>query len=56
MLAAMMQEHERGAGTWQAEWETLPQLLRLTGSARRSCASCSPGLEVDPEKMRATWT
>ena len=33
MLAAMAQEHERGAGTWQAEWETLPALLRLTGSA-----------------------
>ena len=33
MLAAMGQEHERGAGGWQAEWETLLELLRLTGSA-----------------------
>jgi 3-carboxy-cis,cis-muconate cycloisomerase len=33
MLAAMPQELERAAGAWQAEWETLSDLLRLTGSA-----------------------
>ena len=26
MLAAMPQEHERGLGLWQAEWETLPEI------------------------------
>ena len=51
MLAAMMQEHERGAGTWQAEWETLPQLLRLTGSSAAILGELLSGLEVDPEKM-----
>ena len=30
---AMEQEHERAAGAWQAEWGTLTDLLRLTGSA-----------------------
>jgi 3-carboxy-cis,cis-muconate cycloisomerase len=53
MLAAMAHEHERGAGTWQAEWETLPQLLALTGSAAAILRELLPGLEVDPEKMRA---
>ena len=53
MFAAMAQEHERGAGTWQAEWETLPALLRLTGSAAALVRELLAGLEVDPEKMRA---
>jgi 3-carboxy-cis,cis-muconate cycloisomerase len=53
MLGAMMQEHERGAGTWQAEWETLPALLRLTGSAAALVRELFAGLEVDAEKMRS---
>jgi 3-carboxy-cis,cis-muconate cycloisomerase len=51
MFGAMMQEHERGAGTWQAEWETLPALLRLTGSAAALVRELLAGLEVDAEKM-----
>jgi 3-carboxy-cis,cis-muconate cycloisomerase len=53
MLAAMGQEHERGAGGWQAEWETLTVLLRLTGSAAALVRELLSGLEVDAEKMRA---
>jgi 3-carboxy-cis,cis-muconate cycloisomerase len=52
MLGAMIQEHERGAGTWQAEWETLPQLLRLTGSSAAILKELLTGLEADPEMMR----
>ncbi len=52
MLAAMGQDHERGAGTWQAEWDTLPALLRLTGSAAALVRELLAGLEVDGEKMR----
>jgi 3-carboxy-cis,cis-muconate cycloisomerase len=33
MLAAMVQEHERGLGGWHAEWETLPQILLLASGA-----------------------
>jgi 3-carboxy-cis,cis-muconate cycloisomerase len=33
MLACMEQELERAAGAWQAEWGTMSELLRLTGSA-----------------------
>jgi 3-carboxy-cis,cis-muconate cycloisomerase len=53
MLAAMGQEHERAAGNWQAEWETLPELLRLTGSAAAIVKELLSGLEVDCEKMKA---
>jgi 3-carboxy-cis,cis-muconate cycloisomerase len=53
MFAAMGQEHERGAGAWQAEWETWPALLRLTGSAAALARELLAGLEVDPDKMRA---
>ncbi|HTX13072.1 MAG TPA: 3-carboxy-cis,cis-muconate cycloisomerase [Solirubrobacteraceae bacterium] len=52
MLAAMPQENERGAGGWQAEWETLLELLRLTGSAAAISRELLAGLEPDPGKMR----
>ena len=32
MLVAMQQEHERGLGLWQAEWETLPEIFRITAA------------------------
>src|SRR2546427_12615251 len=34
MLTSMVQEHERGLGGWHAEWETLPEIFRLTAGAR----------------------
>ena len=52
-LSAMPQEHERAAGRWQAEWGTLSDLLRLTGSAAAWGADLLTGLEVDTERMRA---
>ena len=53
MLAAMPQEHERAAGRWQAEWGTLSDLLRLTGSAAAWGADLVANLEVDAERMHA---
>jgi 3-carboxy-cis,cis-muconate cycloisomerase len=53
MLAAMAQEHERAAGAWQAESETLSDLLRLTGSAAAALRELLGGLEPDPARMRA---
>jgi len=53
MLGAMKQEHERGLGGWQAEWETLPELVRLVGGASRAMEEALSGLVVDPERMRA---
>jgi 3-carboxy-cis,cis-muconate cycloisomerase len=53
MLAAMTQEHERAAGAWQSESETLSDLLRLTGSAAAALRELLEGLDLDPERMRA---
>jgi 3-carboxy-cis,cis-muconate cycloisomerase len=53
MLASMAQEHERAAGAWQAESETLSDLLRLTGSAAAALRELLEGLEVDADRMRA---
>jgi 3-carboxy-cis,cis-muconate cycloisomerase len=53
MLACMEQEHERAAGAWQAEWGTLSDLLRLTGSAAAWSRDLLEHLDVDAEAMRA---
>ena len=53
LVAAGEQEHQRAAGAWHAEWETLADLLRLTGSAARWGADLIGGLVVDPARMRA---
>ena len=53
MFAAMLQEHERAAGAWQAEWEVLPELLQLTAAALAHMNEIVSGLEVDAERMRA---
>jgi 3-carboxy-cis,cis-muconate cycloisomerase len=53
MFAAMPHEHERAAGRWQAEWGTVSNLLRLTGSATAWAADLLGNLGVDTQKMRA---
>jgi 3-carboxy-cis,cis-muconate cycloisomerase len=52
MLGSMLQEHERAAGAWPAEWEPLVELLRLAGSAATSLRGLLEGLDVDAERMR----
>jgi 3-carboxy-cis,cis-muconate cycloisomerase len=53
LLGAMEQEHERAAGAWHAEWETLRDALAITGGAASSLREVLEGLEVHPERMRA---
>jgi 3-carboxy-cis,cis-muconate cycloisomerase len=52
MLAAMVQEQERGLGGWHAEWETLPEIVRLTAGALHHLTTTASELEIDPERMR----
>ncbi len=52
IFGAMTQEHERAAGAWQAEWEPLLELLRLTGSAAAMTRELVSGLEIDADKLR----
>ncbi|HET6506466.1 MAG TPA: lyase family protein [Baekduia sp.] len=53
MLSVMDGEHERAAGGWQAEWETLRALIAATGSAVAWTCDLLERLEVDPARMRA---
>ena len=52
MISAMTQEHERAAGAWQSEQQTLIELLQLTGTAATSLTEVLAGLDVDVEAMR----
>ncbi len=51
MLAAMVQEHERGLGGWHAEWETLPELCRITEGSLAAMTGIIASLELDPTAM-----
>jgi 3-carboxy-cis,cis-muconate cycloisomerase len=51
MLAAMVQEHERGLGGWHAEWETLPEICTLTAGALWHLIQVLDGLEIDEDAM-----
>lgn len=51
MLTAMPQEHERSAGLWHAEWETLTQLMNLTGGSLEKSVDLITHLEVDKDRM-----
>ena len=50
-LGAMDHEMQRAAGAWHAEWETVTELLRLTGGAAHRMAQSLAGLRVDPSAM-----
>ncbi len=53
MHSVAVHEHERATGAWHAEWETLRELLSLSGGlAERSCRLLR-GLDVDRARMRA---
>jgi len=53
IFAAQVQEHERSAGPWHAEWPTLPTLMLVTSGALNAIVDIAEGLEVDTERMRA---
>ncbi|HEX4604399.1 MAG TPA: 3-carboxy-cis,cis-muconate cycloisomerase [Candidatus Angelobacter sp.] len=52
-LSAMVQEHERAAGGWQAEWSIVSAVIQNTGLAVACMAEVAEGLMVDPERMKA---
>ena len=53
LVAAGEQAHERAAGSWHVEWETVTDLARLTGSAASWTRELLEGLQVDAERMRS---
>ena len=52
IFAAQVQDHERSAGPWHAEWPTLPTLLLVTSGALAAIVDIAEGLEVDTLRMR----
>jgi 3-carboxy-cis,cis-muconate cycloisomerase len=53
LTGALVAEHERPGGAWQAEWEALSGALSGTGGAVSALAGALEGLEVDADRMRA---
>lgn len=53
IFAAQVQDHERSAGPWHAEWPTLPTLQLVTSGALSAIAEIAEGLDVDTARMRA---
>ena len=56
MFAAQVQDHERSAGPWHAEWPTLPTLQLVTSGALAATVDLAEGLEVDAARMRVDST
>jgi len=52
-LNAAIQEHERAAGGWQAEWPLVHGIVQSAGVALESVAEAAEGLTVDTARMRA---
>jgi len=52
IFAAQVQDHERSAGPWHAEWPTLPALMLVTSGALDAIVDLAEGLEVDTARMR----
>jgi 3-carboxy-cis,cis-muconate cycloisomerase len=52
LLAAEIQEHERAAGAWAAEWPTFPALCLVTSGALAAVVDIAEGLDVDVERMK----
>jgi 3-carboxy-cis,cis-muconate cycloisomerase len=52
IFAAQVQDHERSAGAWHAEWPTLPGLLLVTSGGLAAIVDIAEGLEVDATRMR----
>ncbi|MGA2290857.1 3-carboxy-cis,cis-muconate cycloisomerase [Bradyrhizobium sp.] len=52
IFAAQVQDHERSAGPWHAEWPVLPMLQLVTSGALASTVDIAEGLEVDAARMR----
>ncbi|HVA32365.1 MAG TPA: 3-carboxy-cis,cis-muconate cycloisomerase [Gaiellaceae bacterium] len=53
LFESAVQEHERAAGAWHAEWHALSTLLAATGGAAAAVRRSVEQLQIDAERMRA---
>jgi len=52
IFAGQVQDHERSAGPWHAEWPTLPALLLVTSGALAAIVELAEEMEIDAARMR----
>ncbi len=52
LFVAMPQPHERAAGQWHAEWETVPEIVRLCAGSLAQVTVVVQGLQLDRARMR----
>src|SRR6185503_21079144 len=52
IVLAQEQEHERGAGGWAAEWQTMRELFLLAAGSLERLRDMLAGLDVDSRRMR----
>lgn len=52
LQASLVQEHQRAAGAWHAEWEALCGAFMFAGGASAAIADSLAGLDVDAARMR----
>jgi 3-carboxy-cis,cis-muconate cycloisomerase len=52
ILAAQVQEHERGLGGWQIEWQTFPALSLVASGALHAIVQIAEDLQIDSDRMR----
>ncbi len=50
LYASQLQQHERALGGWQAEWETLPELITLVGGALAQSEALVRDMQVFPQE------
>jgi 3-carboxy-cis,cis-muconate cycloisomerase len=53
LLGLLPGEHERAAGSWQAEWPAVSEALRLTAAAVDRTVQALTGLQVNTAQMRS---
>jgi 3-carboxy-cis,cis-muconate cycloisomerase len=53
LMGTMLQEHERAAGSWHAEWTTVSDLLAVAGAAAAHGRAALADLVVDGDRMEA---
>jgi 3-carboxy-cis,cis-muconate cycloisomerase len=56
LFESTVQELERAAGAWHAEWHALATALAATGGAAAAIHRSLDGLQVNAERMRANVT
>lgn len=52
ILAVPSHQHQRSLGSWHAEWQTLPEIVRLTAGALHHLTMLTPNLQINSQRMR----